>query len=395
MPDRLPSFFDLNRAALTERVAAWGLNPIHVATLWGEIYLRGAPHAAAVAALPARWRERVQAELSFARPTVAAETSSSDHSTRKFLLELADGRRIETVLMRFTGRVTACVSSQAGCAMGCVFCATGQMGFSRHLTPGEIVTQVLHIDEMLRGSADSATAAPLADPAGRSPHQRHERLRNVVLMGMGEPLHNYDAVIRAAEVLRDQGGPAIGARHLTISTVGVIPGIIRLADEAQPYHLAVSLHAATQEERAALIPVAARWPLPDLMEACRYYAQRLQRRVFIEWALIAGRNDTAEQATALGRLLHGLPAQVNLIPLNPTVGYDGGPSDRIAARRFQDILAEHGLPSTVRQRRGIDIAAGCGQLVTAKWPGSGVERSQETESRIGSDTRSGPTTSPV
>jgi 23S rRNA (adenine2503-C2)-methyltransferase len=184
-------------------------------------------------------------------------------------------------------------------------------------------------------------------------------------MGMGEPLHNYDAVMKAVDILRDQNGPAIGVRRITLSTVGVIPGILRLADEANPPHLAVSLHAATQAERAALVPVAVRWPLDELMTACRYYTEKQQRRIFFEWALIAGCNDTPEQAHAVGRLLRGLPAQVNLIPLNPTTGYDGAPSDGTAARRFQDILARYGLPSTVRQRRGIDIAAGCGQLATA------------------------------
>jgi len=360
-----PSFFDFTRAELTARIASWGLHPVHVGPLWGGLYLRGARDARDVPELPARWRERVQAEFSFARPAVVAEQSSADGFTRKCLLGLADGRRIETVLMRFTGRVTACISSQAGCAMGCVFCATGQMGFGRQLTPGEIVTQVLHLDDLLRADAGPATPAPLADPAGRSPHARHERLRNVVLMGMGEPLHNYEAVMRAADILRDPHGPAISARRITVSTVGVVPGIIRLADEARPFHLAVSLHAATQAERAALIPVAARWPLDALLEACRYYVARLQRRIFFEWALIAGRNDTPEQAAALGALLRGIPAQVNLIPLNPTHGYDGGPSDRAAARRFQDLLAAQGVPSTVRQRRGLDIAAGCGQLATA------------------------------
>jgi 23S rRNA (adenine2503-C2)-methyltransferase len=296
-------------------------------------------------------RRRLEAEISLALPTVAAEAHSTDGFTRKYLLALDDGRRIETVLMRFTGRVTACISSQAGCAMGCVFCATGQMGFSRHLTPGEIVAQVMHLAGVLNGNRRT---------------EPRERLRNVVLMGMGEPLHNYGAVMRAVDILRDQNGPAIGAKRITLSTVGVIPGIVRLADEARPIQLAVSLHAATQAERAALVPAAQRWPLDALMDACRYYVGKQRRRIFFEWTLIAGRNDTSEQAHAVGRLLRGLQAQVNLIPLNPTRDYDGAPSDQGAARRFQGVLAGYGLPSTVRQRRGIDIAAGCGQLATVK-----------------------------
>jgi 23S rRNA (adenine2503-C2)-methyltransferase len=247
--------------------------------------------------------------------------------------------------------------------MGCVFCATGQMGFSRHLTTGEIVAQALHVDRVLRTTAEDAPA--LAEADHPSPHHRHERLRNLVLMGMGEPLHNYDAVMRAIDTLRDGTGLALGARKISLSTVGVVPGIVRLADEARPMHLAVSLHGATQAERAALVPAARAWPLDALMEACRYYVEKLDRRIFFEWTLIEGKNDSPEQAHAVGRLLQGLKAQVNLIPLNPTAGYGGAPSHGEAARRFQSVLAEYGLPSTVRQRRGIDIAAGCGQLAVA------------------------------
>ncbi len=340
------SFFDFTRAELAALIASWGFKPVHADRVWSAVYLGGAADFERVAGLPARLRSRLAAELAPVLPVLAHETRSADGFTRKFLLALADGRRIELVLMRFTGRMTACISSQVGCAMGCVFCATGQMGFTRHLAAGEIVAQVVLAARLLRRPAD-------------------HRLRNVVLMGMGEPLHNYDAVMRAVDILRDPNGPAIGARQITLSTVGVIPGIVRLADEARPVQLAVSLHAATQAERAALVPVAARWPLDALIDACRYYAEKRQRRVFFEWALIAGRNDTPAQAHALGRLLRSLPAQVNLIPLNLTAGYDGTPADRTAARQFQDILAGHGLPSTVRQRRGLDIAAGCGQLATA------------------------------
>jgi 23S rRNA (adenine2503-C2)-methyltransferase len=185
-------------------------------------------------------------------------------------------------------------------------------------------------------------------------------------MGMGEPLHNYDAVMTAVDIMRDPSGLALGAKKITLSTVGVVPGIIRLADEQRPIHLAVSLHGATQEERAALVPIAKKWPLPELMEACRYYIARQERRIFYEWTLIEGKNDMPEQAHALGRLLRGQRAQVNLIPLNPTSGYNGEPTGREAARQFQEILAGHGLPSTIRQRRGIDIAAGCGQLAAPK-----------------------------
>ena len=298
--------------------------------------------------LPARFRVAAEAGLRFTTLPVAIETHSTDGFTRKYLLSLPDEHRIETVLMRYTGRVTACISSQVGCAMGCVFCATGQMGYVRHLTAGEIVAQALHVDDELRAAGQG------------------ERLRNLVLMGMGEPLHNYDAVMRAVDILREPAGLAIGEKKITLSTVGVVPGIIRLADEKRTMHLAVSLHGATQAERAALVPAARKWHLDELMEACRYYIAKQERKIFYEWTLIAGKNDLPDNAHAVGRLLQGQAAQVNLIPLNPTQGFDGTPTDREAAHRFQQILAGYGLPSTVRQRRGIDIAAGCGQLAVAE-----------------------------
>lgn len=364
------NFYDFTRDELLALASRWGFPPVHAARLWAYVYLEGVEEWSAMPELPARFRAKAEGELVFGRHATAAETHSADGFTRKYLLELGDGRRIETVLMRYTGRVTACISSQVGCAMGCVFCATGQMGFVRHLTAGEIVAQAMHVDAVLRATAsaeDSAAATPaLAQPASDSPHERHERLRNIVLMGMGEPLHNYDAVMKAIDILRDPNGLALGAKKITLSTVGVVPGIRRLAEEKRPFHLAVSLHGATQEERAALVPAARKWPLDELMDACRDYIARQQRRIFYEWTLIEGKNDTPESAHAVGRLLQGQLAQVNLIPLNPTTGYDGAPTGREAAKRFQEILASYGLPSTVRQRRGIDIAAGCGQLAVAK-----------------------------
>jgi 23S rRNA (adenine2503-C2)-methyltransferase len=358
------NLYDLTRAELAERLAQWGFSPVHAATVWHYLYYKGVTAWSEMHEVPARLRNRLEEETHIGRLDVAAETHSADGFTRKYLLALQDGRKIETVLMRYSGRVTACVSSQVGCAMGCVFCATGQMGFGRHLSTGEIVAQALHVDRILSETSEQGPA--LADPDDDSPHVRHERLRNIVLMGMGEPLHNYDAVMKAMDILRDPNGLALGAKKITLSTVGVVPGIIRLADEARPIHLAVSLHGATQGERAALVPTATRWPLDALMEACRYYVAKTQRRIFFEWTLIEGSNDSETHAHAVGALLRGMPAQVNLIPLNPTCGYGGQPARTEAARRFQTVLAEYGLPSTVRQRRGIDIAAGCGQLAVAK-----------------------------
>ena len=357
----LLDLYGLLRGELRALVVSWGFSPVHAARLWNYLYYEAVDSldAAAMPDIPAKLRARLRAEAALGLPAVAHEARSSDGFTWKFLLTLADGKKIETVLMRFTGRVTACISSQVGCAMGCVFCATGQKGFKRNLDAAEIVEQALHIQRVLKAQGGG------------------ERLRNVVLMGMGEPLLNYDAVMRAAEIMRDGNGLALGARRITLSTVGVVPGILRMAREGSPIHLAVSLHAATQDERVALVPAAAkRWPLDELMDACRYYVETLDRRIFFEWTLIDGKNDTGEHAHAVGKLLVGAGmqardgmaarAQVNLIPLNPTTGYDGAPGRSEAAKKFQAVLADYGLPSTVRQRRGLDIAAGCGQLAAAE-----------------------------
>jgi len=346
---RLINLYDLTREQWRLQLVRWELNPVHVARLWNYLYIELAASLDAMPELPPKLRARLAAETQLGVLPTALETASSDGFTHKYLLALHDAEKIETVLMRFTGRVTACVSSQVGCAMGCVFCATGQMGYTRHLSPGEIVAQAVHVARALRTARDP------------------QRLRNIVLMGMGEPLHNYDAVMTAIDILRDETGLALGAERITLSTVGVVPGILRLATEKRPLHLAVSLHAATQAERAALVPAAKKWPLDELMAACRTYSETTGRRIFYEWTLIEGKNDSEAHARAVGELLRGLSAQVNLIPLNPTSGYDGAPTRSEAAKRFQKILAEEfQLPSTVRQRRGIDIAAGCGQLAVTE-----------------------------
>jgi 23S rRNA (adenine2503-C2)-methyltransferase len=349
--------YGLTRTQLQQQLVRWGLKPVHAERLWKYLYIELVSSFDEMPALLPALAERLRAETTLGVLPTALETASSDGFTRKYLLSLGDAANIETVLMRFTGRVTACVSSQVGCAMGCVFCATGQMGYTRHLTPGEIVAQVVHVARVLRHEAPSGAATR------QTRHALGTRLRNVVLMGMGEPLHNYDAVMQAVDILRDPHGPSLAADRITLSTVGVVPGILRLAAEQRPLHLAVSLHAATQAERVALVPAARKWPLDELMAACRVYSEQTGRRIFYEWTLIEGQNDREEQARAVGALLRGLPAQVNLIPLNPTTGYGGAPTRSEAAKRFQQILAEEfAVPSTVRQRRGIDIAAGCGQL---------------------------------
>ncbi len=338
------SLHDLSFSALERELERGGVRPIHARALWASMY-RGAAREAWLPPLR-QWMERVAPEQFIPEaPEVTADTESSDGLTRKFLLRLRDGQEVESVLMGYEGRYTACLSTQAGCAMGCRFCATGQMGFVRHLRPGEIVAQVLHCRQAL----------------GDRGH-----LRNLVMMGMGEPLHNYDAVMEALGIITDTRGLNIGPGRITVSTVGVVPGILRMAEERRPYNLAVSLHGASEEERAALIPVSRKWPLADVIAACRTYGKATGRRIFFGWTLIAGVNDSEAQAERLAALLQGIDAHVNLIPLNPTTGFEGEEAPVSAALGFQRVLATAGIPSTVRQRRGIDVAAGCGQLKSEK-----------------------------
>ncbi len=341
------SLLDLTFAELEREFVASGLPPVHTRSLWRTLHRDLKSNLAGETGFVPpvrRWLvENLGQRFFLDAPVETVDIASSDGLTRKFLLCLADGQIIETVLMGYEGRHTACLSTQAGCAMGCVFCATGQMGFVRHLRPGEIVAQVRHVQLALRAAGGKG-------------------LRNLVLMGMGEPLHNYDAVMAALETITDRRGLNIGPGRITISTVGVVPGILRLAAEQRPYNLAVSLHGATEEERSALVPVSARWPLAELMDACRTYHTQTGRRIFFEWTLIAGSNDSPAQAGRLVTLLKGLDAHVNLIPLNPTGGFAGTATSLDAAKAFQKVLKAAGIPSTIRQRRGIDVAAGCGQL---------------------------------
>ncbi|MDJ0753019.1 MAG: 23S rRNA (adenine(2503)-C(2))-methyltransferase RlmN [Ardenticatenaceae bacterium] len=343
--------YNLTYGELATALAQRNISTFHVDRVWQGLYRNLAHSFHDVRHLRDDVLEHLRGNYRVSVPKIVKAQRSSDGFTQKYLLALDDGREIETVIMRYTGRrdrpedtlrFTACISTQAGCAMGCVFCATGQMGFQRHLTAGEIVGQIVFVQRELQKNG-------------------HE-LRNIVLMGMGEPLHNYDNTMKAIDILTDHKGLALAPRRITLSTVGLPHGIRRLADDGRPINLAVSLHGATDAERAALVPPARRWPLAELIEACRYYAAQRERRIFFEWTLIAYENDTPEQAHQLGQLLQGMAAHVNVIPLNPTDGYDGRPSDPARVKAFQAILKSYGLPSTVRQRRGIDIAAGCGQL---------------------------------
>lgn len=337
------NLYDLDHDALTALVTEWGYPAFRAKQIRHWLYEHPVASMDAMTDLPKALRERLHTEMTLGALTVATERTSKD-GTVKRLYRLDDGQLIESVLMPYDDdRRTACISTQAGCAMGCVFCATGQMGFARHLSSSEIFEQAVRFAVDLQAEG--------------------ERLSNVVLMGMGEPFHNYDASLAAVRRLMDDLG--IGARHITVSTVGLVPQIRRFAEEGLQVKLAISLHAATNTERGALLPINKRWPLDELLDACRYYVDKSGRRITFEWALIRGENDTAEQAHALGKLLSGLLCHVNLIPLNLTGGFDGQPSNPEAVGEFIEILDRYGVTATVRVRRGIDIDAGCGQLKAA------------------------------
>ena len=340
----LPLIYDLTLPELEAALKDLGQPAYRARQIWQGLYHQLWDDPAQFTALPAELREQLRTAFRFQVLTAQQTLHSSDGETVKTLFKLPDDRMIEAVLMRYNERKTLCISSQAGCAMGCVFCATGQMGFMRHLSSGEIVAQVLHYARMLRSEGFEVT--------------------NIVIMGMGEPFHNYDATMAAIDRLNDAEGLNLGARRFTISTVGLAPTIRRFAAEKRQVNLAVSLHAANDTLRSSLMPINRKYPLDVLISACRDYVNETGRRITFEWALIQDVNDAPEQARELAALVKGLLCHVNIIPLNPTHKYSGMGSTRQRAQAFQAELERVGIPCTIRLRRGIDIQAGCGQLAT-------------------------------
>lgn len=336
------SLYDLEFSGLEALLAAWGEPRAHAQEVWRWLYQRQATGFDQMTTLPQTLRERLAAETTFFAPLVLARQEAPDGETRKDLLELEDGEQVEVVLLRYRQRRSACISTQVGCACGCPFCATGQMGFIRQLSGEEIVAQVLHLQRELA--------------------VKQERLSNVVLMGMGEPFLNYEHTLSAIRRLVDHRAMGFVQRRITLSTVGIVPGIERLPDENLQVGLAISLHAATDVLRSRLVPINRRYPLDDLLAAVQYYTTRTQRRVMFEWVMIDRVNDTREQAEALIARLAGLPAHVNVIRLNPTPDYPGQASSPQAIEAFTALLDRAQIPHTMRQRRGGAIAAGCGQL---------------------------------
>jgi len=340
-----PSLLDLSQEELKELVTGWQEPAYRAKQIESWLYRQHVTDVSQMTNLPKSLRHQLEHACIVDPLSVAVSIDSSDGHTRKTLFALPDGREVEAVLMRYDKRQTLCISSQAGCAMGCPFCATGQMGFFRNLSAGEIVAQVLYYARQL----------------GRE--GRH--VTNVVFMGMGEPLANYAATWRAIRQLNDADGFNLGARNITVSTVGLVPAIRRMSNEPEQVGLAVSLHAPTDELRNTIVPLNRRYPLAMLMEAVRDYITTTNRRVTFEYALMDNLNDSDNQADQFAGLVQGMLCHVNLIPLNPTPGspWSGSPDERVYA--FRDRLQAAGIPTTVRLRRGIDIAAGCGQLHNA------------------------------
>jgi 23S rRNA (adenine2503-C2)-methyltransferase len=338
------SFFEVALEELSELLQTWGEPPFRARQLWHNVYKSLLDKPEEMTDIPRQLQRRISETFTFTSLETRATALSSDGDTEKVLFALASGHTIESVLMRYKQRRTACISTQVGCAMGCVFCATGQMGFERNLTAGEIVEQVIHFARYLA--------------------REDQRLTNVVIMGMGEPFHNYQATMQAIQRLNEPTGFKFGARRFTISTIGLVPMIKQFTRESLQVNLAVSLHAATNELRNELIPINRRYPLEELLPACREYVQQTGRRITFEWALIHDVNDSLDQAQELVEIVQGLNCHVNLIPLNPTQGYVVRASSQARVEGFYSFLDTHHIPCTVRLRRGVDISAGCGQLAT-------------------------------
>ena len=366
------SLYDLDAGQLEALVAEAGEPPYRARQLTHWLDTRRQPDPRAMTNLPRSLRARLSERFAGAGLTLDRHQAGDDGWTHKLLFRLPGGDAVESVLMYYPpagsspdddweggprGRATVCISTQAGCAMGCTFCATGQFGFTRHLSVGEVVEQVARVSTML--------------PALRPGPGAVDHLTNVVFMGMGEPFANQEATWGAAYRLHQ--GFGLSARAITISTVGLVPGVRRAAAEPLRVNLAVSIHAASDDVRDRLVPVNRSWPIAELLDAVGDYVAATRRRVSFEYALMAGVNDDLEQAGRLGRLLAplrvpgsgGHAAHVNLIPYNPTPGTGFSPPSKAAVRRFRDAVAASGVPVSVRANRGVGIDAACGQLRTA------------------------------
>jgi 23S rRNA (adenine2503-C2)-methyltransferase len=332
---------NLEREALETALDERGQKRFHARQIFRWIYKRGVTDVAAMTDLSRELRAALAQEFTLTTPAVVAREKSTD-GTEKFLLRLADGRQLESVFIPDTPSMTFCISTQVGCAMACAFCLTGKMGLVRNLTAGEIAGQV----RVLAGALGLL-----------------EKKFNIVLMGMGEPLHNYDETMRALRILNDEHGLAISPRRITLSTVGLLPALEKLAREPLMPNLAISLHAPTDQLRGELVPLNRKFGVADIIEACRRFPLSKRSRITFEYVLLAGVNDSTDDARKLARLLSGVKSKVNVIPLNAAPGIPfERPSDE-AIDRFAQVLADRGLVVSVRKSRGRDIRAACGQLI--------------------------------
>jgi 23S rRNA (adenine2503-C2)-methyltransferase len=334
-----PTILDLAPAEATTRLTQWvaaeGLPRYRAAQLLRRLWMAPVADWQDASELPQALRDRLNAALPLRR-LVAEVVQESQDGTRKFLWDLPDGEKVESVLIPSGSRRTLCISSQAGCALGCVFCATGRMGFRRNLAVWEVAGQVREI--VIRNPDDKPT--------------------NVVFMGMGEPLLNWPAVDTALTILNSPEGLGIGARHITVSTVGIVPGMLELAKRPEQFRLAISLHSPHAADRLALMPIEKKYPLKDVLEAARTF----HRRITFEYVLIAGKNDRERDAIALGSLARKLGANVNLLPLHPGGNPGLSATGAVRIREFRDELTARGIEAVVRRSRGLDIDAACGQL---------------------------------
>jgi len=336
-----PSFYGLSRDQLASHLVTHGLPTFRAQQLFSWVYQKHERHPLAMTDLPLSFRGRLEELCDLRLPPAEAVLATHDGATHKFVLELAGGARVECVSMRTTRRLTFCLSSQVGCALGCAFCATGLMGLKRNLAASEIVGQVVAMGDF---------------------HRWQDERFNIVFMGMGEPLANYKALMDAIRILRDERGLNMEARRITVSTSGLVPQIRKLAGEGLQLGLALSLHATTDELRDRLVPVNRRWPLRELMAAAREYGERSGRRVTLEYTLLAGVNDRPEDAARLADMARALPSKINLIPYNPVPGLEWKRPDHRAVEAFAHRLMPRAPAVTVRRTLGGEIWAACGQL---------------------------------
>ncbi len=361
--DQKPIILDFSRSELEREVVdVLGQSKFRAKQIWQALHRECIPDFESVTTLPKGLREELARRYTSNPLERVMHLTSADGSTDKALFRLSDGELVETVLMRYAAdshrkaRKTVCVSTQAGCALGCTFCATGQQGFRRQLTTGEIVAQIIFMQRIALAE-DRSEVENGAREMGSV-----QGVTNVVFMGMGEPLANYENTMSAIRSINDANGLAVGGRHITLSTVGLAPQIVRLARENIQINLAVSLHAPDDATRSQTMPINRRYPISVLLDACRRYVEMTDRRIFFEYVLLQDQNDRIRHARRLGELLSGMLCHVNLIPVNPTADGPYRRTSRADAERFQLELRRYRVPSTVRIEKGIDIDAGCGQL---------------------------------